>query len=70
MRSGHWNLRWSSLWGHETLHWVREAHAGCATGAFGRDPYGATKRCAGWGGTHAGCDTSLRVSSHWGHDAL
>eukprot|EP00959_Pyramimonas_sp_CCMP1952_P119680 2502637-Pyramimonas_sp.AAC.1 len=20
----HWGLRWSSLWGHETLHWVGE----------------------------------------------
>eukprot|EP00959_Pyramimonas_sp_CCMP1952_P231792 4844439-Pyramimonas_sp.AAC.1 len=30
----HWDLRWSSLWGHEALPWVGELHAGCATGTF------------------------------------
>eukprot|EP00959_Pyramimonas_sp_CCMP1952_P172907 3613290-Pyramimonas_sp.AAC.1 len=30
----HWNLRWSSLWGHEALSWVALTHAACATGAF------------------------------------
>eukprot|EP00959_Pyramimonas_sp_CCMP1952_P296597 6204589-Pyramimonas_sp.AAC.1 len=25
-----------------------EAHANCASGAFGGAPYGATKRCPGW----------------------
>eukprot|EP00959_Pyramimonas_sp_CCMP1952_P332647 6965811-Pyramimonas_sp.AAC.1 len=44
----HWDLRWSSLWGHETLSWVAEAHAHCAIDAFGGTPYGATKRCPGW----------------------
>ena len=43
----HWDLRWSSLWGHETLYWVGETHANCATGTFGGAPYGATKRCTG-----------------------
>eukprot|EP00959_Pyramimonas_sp_CCMP1952_P446757 9354679-Pyramimonas_sp.AAC.1 len=40
----HWGIRWSSLWGHEALCWVGEAHVDTATGAFGGDPYGATKR--------------------------
>eukprot|EP00959_Pyramimonas_sp_CCMP1952_P164479 3438670-Pyramimonas_sp.AAC.1 len=30
----HWDLRWSSLWGHEALYWVWETHADCAAGAF------------------------------------
>eukprot|EP00959_Pyramimonas_sp_CCMP1952_P136281 2851626-Pyramimonas_sp.AAC.1 len=34
---------------NETLHWVGEAHADGAIGAFGGDPYGATKRCSGLG---------------------
>eukprot|EP00959_Pyramimonas_sp_CCMP1952_P362310 7587954-Pyramimonas_sp.AAC.1 len=29
-----WGLRWSSLWGHEMLYWVGEAHANCATGIY------------------------------------
>ena len=45
----HWGLRRSSLWGHEPLPWVGETHARAATGAFGGAPYGATKRCPGWG---------------------
>jgi len=45
----HWGLRRSSLWGHETLYWVWESHADTAIGAFGGAPYGATKRCTGWG---------------------
>merc|ERR1712147_225645 len=24
----HWGLRWSSLWGHETLYWAFGTHAG------------------------------------------
>eukprot|EP00959_Pyramimonas_sp_CCMP1952_P276487 5779822-Pyramimonas_sp.AAC.1 len=39
-----WDLRWSSSWGHETLSWVGETQANCATAAFGGAPYGATKR--------------------------
>eukprot|EP00959_Pyramimonas_sp_CCMP1952_P282615 5906967-Pyramimonas_sp.AAC.1 len=39
----HWDHRWSSLWGHETLYWVWETHAGCAAGTIGGAPYGATK---------------------------
>eukprot|EP00959_Pyramimonas_sp_CCMP1952_P365785 7660635-Pyramimonas_sp.AAC.1 len=39
----HWDLRWSSLWGHEALCWAGETHANCATGTFGGAPYGATK---------------------------
>ena len=31
----HWDLRWSSLWGHETLHWAQETHASSA----GDDPF-------------------------------
>eukprot|EP00959_Pyramimonas_sp_CCMP1952_P191670 4008002-Pyramimonas_sp.AAC.1 len=31
----HWGLRWSSLWGHETLYRVGETHADTAAGAFG-----------------------------------
>ena len=38
----HWGLRWSSLWGHETLYWVWRTHAGTPTGAFGEAPDGAT----------------------------
>merc|ERR1712091_640988 len=45
----HLGLRWSSLWGHETLSWVGDTHADTPTGAFGGAPYGATKRCPGWG---------------------
>ena len=47
----HWDLRWSSLWGHETCEGCakmgRVPHAGCATGTLVGAPYGATKRCAG-----------------------
>eukprot|EP00959_Pyramimonas_sp_CCMP1952_P090228 1888699-Pyramimonas_sp.AAC.1 len=43
----HGDLRWSSLWGHETLYWVRETHADCATGTFCGALYRATKRCTG-----------------------
>eukprot|EP00959_Pyramimonas_sp_CCMP1952_P030640 642057-Pyramimonas_sp.AAC.1 len=45
----HWGPRWCSLWGHETLYWVWETHAACATATFGGAPYVATKRCNGWG---------------------
>eukprot|EP00959_Pyramimonas_sp_CCMP1952_P154544 3232919-Pyramimonas_sp.AAC.1 len=38
----HWGLRWSSLWGHETLPWVAVTHADPATGAFVGAPCGAT----------------------------
>ena len=41
------DLRWSSLWVHETLCWVWRAHAGTPTGTFGGAPYGATKRRPG-----------------------
>merc|ERR1712153_238645 len=62
----HWGLRWSSLWGHETLHWVGETHANCATGTFGGAPYGATQRCTGWGKRmrcrHADCAAPLGPS--------
>eukprot|EP00959_Pyramimonas_sp_CCMP1952_P039106 818699-Pyramimonas_sp.AAC.1 len=44
----HWSLRWSPLWGHETLSWVGETHADPAPGAFDGVLYGATKRCPGW----------------------
>eukprot|EP00959_Pyramimonas_sp_CCMP1952_P032463 681321-Pyramimonas_sp.AAC.1 len=44
----HWSLRWSSVWGHETLSWVAVTHADAATEASGGAPYGATKRCPGW----------------------
>ena len=57
----HWDRRWSSLWGHETLPWVGEpharppltwggTHANTHTRAFGGVPYGAAKRCPGRGG--------------------
>eukprot|EP00959_Pyramimonas_sp_CCMP1952_P395283 8282496-Pyramimonas_sp.AAC.1 len=42
-------LRWSPLWGYETLPWVGEPHADTPTAAFGGAPYEATKRCPGWG---------------------
>eukprot|EP00959_Pyramimonas_sp_CCMP1952_P108955 2278308-Pyramimonas_sp.AAC.1 len=42
-----WRLRWSPLWGHETLSWVGETHANTLIEAFGGAPYGATKRCPG-----------------------
>ena len=32
---------------------VGEPHANCATGTSGGAPSGATKRCFGWGETHA-----------------
>eukprot|EP00959_Pyramimonas_sp_CCMP1952_P231502 4838751-Pyramimonas_sp.AAC.1 len=44
----HWGLRWTSLWGHESLHWVGETHVDTATVAFGGTPYGATERRAEW----------------------
>eukprot|EP00959_Pyramimonas_sp_CCMP1952_P081311 1698841-Pyramimonas_sp.AAC.1 len=37
----HWDLRWSSAWGHETCD-GRRRHADCAIGALGGAPYGAT----------------------------
>eukprot|EP00959_Pyramimonas_sp_CCMP1952_P345487 7235044-Pyramimonas_sp.AAC.1 len=40
-----WGLRWSSLWGHDALHWAWRAHVATPTGAFGGSPHGATKRC-------------------------
>eukprot|EP00959_Pyramimonas_sp_CCMP1952_P166097 3471473-Pyramimonas_sp.AAC.1 len=49
----HWDLRWSSLWGHEALYWVGGTHASGSTGAAGGAPNGATKRCAAWGGAPA-----------------
>ena len=48
-RRWEYRIRWSSLWGHETLYWVGESHANCATGTFGGAPDGATKRCTGLG---------------------
>ena len=45
----HWDLRWSSLWGHETLSWMGETHANCATGTLGGAPYGATNAVLGGG---------------------
>eukprot|EP00959_Pyramimonas_sp_CCMP1952_P269197 5628213-Pyramimonas_sp.AAC.1 len=45
----HWGLQWGSLWGCEALPWVWEPHVDTPTGAFGGAPYGATKRCPGWG---------------------
>ena len=51
----HWGLRWSSLWGHETLSWAGETHASAASGALGGAPYGATNRLRGvpkWGVAH------------------
>eukprot|EP00959_Pyramimonas_sp_CCMP1952_P044837 936628-Pyramimonas_sp.AAC.1 len=39
----------SSLWGHATLYWAGEAHAVCATWTLCGAPYGARKRCTGWG---------------------
>ena len=74
----HWSLRWSSLWGHETLSWVALTHATAATGAFGGTPYGATNRLRGvpkWG-SMSGADAcehphwGLRWSSLWGHETL
>ena len=52
---GHWGLRWSSLWGYETLYWAcrkghavgGEPHMNPVTGAFGGAPDGATKRYTG-----------------------
>eukprot|EP00959_Pyramimonas_sp_CCMP1952_P012765 270204-Pyramimonas_sp.AAC.1 len=44
----HCGFRWSTLWGHETLHWG-ETHVDFATGAFGGPPSGATKRRPGRG---------------------
>eukprot|EP00959_Pyramimonas_sp_CCMP1952_P370363 7756581-Pyramimonas_sp.AAC.1 len=42
-----WDLRWSSLWGHEALYWVGETHANCASGTFGGAPW-AMKLFTGW----------------------
>eukprot|EP00959_Pyramimonas_sp_CCMP1952_P011540 242000-Pyramimonas_sp.AAC.1 len=30
----HWDLWWSSQWGHETVHWAQEPHAMSAAGTF------------------------------------
>eukprot|EP00959_Pyramimonas_sp_CCMP1952_P244042 5101446-Pyramimonas_sp.AAC.1 len=46
----HWSVRWSSLWGHDTLYCVARTHVVTATGAFGGAPYGVTKWCTGWRG--------------------
>eukprot|EP00959_Pyramimonas_sp_CCMP1952_P287344 6009444-Pyramimonas_sp.AAC.1 len=56
----HWDLWWSSLWGHEAREGCAEmgggnacaAKANAATGAVGGAPYGARKRVRGvptWG---------------------
>eukprot|EP00959_Pyramimonas_sp_CCMP1952_P297292 6219680-Pyramimonas_sp.AAC.1 len=34
----HWDLRWNSPWGRETLYWAGEGHANTATEAFGGPP--------------------------------
>ena len=71
---GRWGLRWRSLWGHETCEGSVEMMGGA--GAFGGDPYGATKRprnCAGpqcdpatgtLGGTPYGSTKRARVCRH------
>ena len=43
----HWDIRWSSLWGHEALCWMGKRHVDTAAGALGGAPYGATKRVKG-----------------------
>ena len=57
MRTVPLGLGWSSLWGYETLSWVGETHANCATGAFGGAPYGSTKRGRGVQVSHAAAAT-------------
>ena len=46
-----WDLRWSSLWGHETREGCAKmgavTHANAATGTLGGAPYEATKRVRG-----------------------
>ena len=76
----HWGIRWSSLWGHETLPWVGEPHArppltwgdACetATGTFGGAPYGATKRCTGCGGRMRAPPLGPSVELPMGHETL
>eukprot|EP00959_Pyramimonas_sp_CCMP1952_P115901 2422922-Pyramimonas_sp.AAC.1 len=45
-----WDLRWSSLWGHETcegcaeMKWMRRAHGNAGMWTFGGVQYGTTKR--------------------------
>eukprot|EP00959_Pyramimonas_sp_CCMP1952_P067966 1418627-Pyramimonas_sp.AAC.1 len=50
-RGRHWDLRWSSLWGHGTCEGCAKMElrrqADCATGTLGGAPYGATERVRG-----------------------
>eukprot|EP00959_Pyramimonas_sp_CCMP1952_P226037 4727067-Pyramimonas_sp.AAC.1 len=53
----HWDLTWSSLWGHVPrggcAEMPRNHHASAASGTLGGAAYGATKRVRGvpkWGG--------------------
>eukprot|EP00959_Pyramimonas_sp_CCMP1952_P090740 1899671-Pyramimonas_sp.AAC.1 len=60
----HWDIRWSSLFGHETLYSVGEPHADCAIGTFGGAPSGTTQRWAGE--PHAGCATgTFGAALYW-----
>eukprot|EP00959_Pyramimonas_sp_CCMP1952_P373884 7830105-Pyramimonas_sp.AAC.1 len=46
----YWDLRWSSQWGHEAPYWVWRTHVATPPQPLGGVPYGATKRCIGFGG--------------------
>eukprot|EP00959_Pyramimonas_sp_CCMP1952_P085644 1791326-Pyramimonas_sp.AAC.1 len=45
----HWGLRWSSLWGHETMSWAGGPHANTTTGAFVGPPMGPRNAALGGG---------------------
>eukprot|EP00959_Pyramimonas_sp_CCMP1952_P196062 4099241-Pyramimonas_sp.AAC.1 len=51
----HWDLRWSSLWGHEALHWAQEPRSRSAAETSGgimkplNAVLGARAACGGTG---------------------
>ena len=69
---GHWDIRWSSLWGHETCKECakmgRHRHANCATGAL--EPPERDETCEGCAkigrGCHASCATGTLVGAPYG----
>ena len=65
-----WGLRWSSLRGHETLSWVGETNANCATGPSVELPMGPRDAVLGGGDACECSHWGLRWSSLRGHETL
>eukprot|EP00959_Pyramimonas_sp_CCMP1952_P235199 4914759-Pyramimonas_sp.AAC.1 len=66
MRAPPLGFRFSSRWGHATLHWVVETHAGTATVAVGGAPYMGPRSAALSGGTHADTATGAFGGAPYG----